>query len=389
MTGKLDGMTRSSRATLATATATATSPQSRRAGWGFLVGVAGAGGVAAVNLLATDRSVAPLGLLAAVPLVAASMSGVLGTMSAGAVAGGTAVLMGDYDHALWTRDLVVLVAGIAVATVIATAAAVMRRRRLRQLHNSRAVADIVQQTLLRPVPDRLEGVAVAAHYSSATRGANVGGDLYEVLTTPFGLRVLIGDVRGKGLPAVRMAGTALGAFREWAYQTASLADLTAQLDVSVARQADPEDFVTAVVAQVNATDVEFVNCGHPAPIIMTADRVAVLESDQPSLPLGLGVTPTGQRVPFAPGDRLLLFTDGVTDVRRRGRFFDAPAELAALREYDADELVRRLERRLVKFGRRRLVDDVAILLLERVDSATPTVRAFDVDAGADVPPVSR
>ncbi|HET6910081.1 MAG TPA: PP2C family protein-serine/threonine phosphatase [Mycobacteriales bacterium] len=340
----------------------------RRAVWGALLGAAISIALAALDASLTGRNITVLGLLAVVPFLASTVSTPSGTFLAGAIAAATTALMGDYARANWSRPLLALLAGIAASTLIATMTAGLRSRRLRQLRHSRAVADVVQTALLRPVPDTLQDVRLAAHYSSATHGAQVGGDVYEILTTPYGVRAFVGDVRGKGLPAVHLASATLGAFREWAYQAPTLAELAAQLDASVARNADAEEFVTAVLVQLDQHDAEIINCGHPAPLLLTSEEVRSLEPAIASLPFGLGVTATVQRVRFVSGDRLLLYTDGVTDARRRGKYFDVATEVSRLPEAEPDDFVRSLHRRLVKFTRRHLSDDVAILLLERKGS---------------------
>jgi serine phosphatase RsbU (regulator of sigma subunit) len=337
----------------------------RRALWGALLGAVISIALAALDASLTGRNITVLGLLAVVPFVASTVSTPSGTFLAGAFAAATAALMGDYARVTWDRPLLALLAGIAASTVIATLTAGLRSRRLRQLRRSRAVADVVQTALLRPVPDNLDGIRVAAHYSSATHGAQVGGDVYEILTTPYGVRAFVGDVRGKGLPAVHLASATLGAFREWAYQAPTLAELARQLDASVGRNADSEGFVTAVLVQLDQHHVQLINCGHPAPLLLTNGEVRNLEPATASLPFGLGVEAAVQQAPFGSGDRLLLYTDGVTDARRHGKYFDVADEVSRLPEADAEAFVRHLHRRLVKFTRRRLSDDVAILLMER------------------------
>src|SRR5579884_800079 len=194
----------------------------RRALWGLCSALVLSVGIGAVNIGLTGRSVGVLGLLATVPFVATMVSGVIGTLGAGLIAVGVALLVGDYDHGLWHRDLIAIAAGIAAATVFATGVAAATVRRLRQLRHTQAVAEVVQQTLLRPLPEWVGGIHVCARYSSATHGAQVGGDVYEALATPYGIRVFVGDVRGKGLPAVQLASTVLGAFREWAFHVRDL-----------------------------------------------------------------------------------------------------------------------------------------------------------------------
>lgn len=344
-------------------------------------------GIAIADAAVAGRAVTVLGLLATVPLVVASFSGIVGTVTAGCVAAGTLLLMADYDRAPWHHDVLALLGGVVLATVVASLSAGVGRRRVRRLHRVESVADVVQQTLLSPLPALVDDVAIAAHYASATRGAQVGGDVYEVLATPFGLRVFVGDVRGKGLPALHLANAALGAFREWSYQLPALADLAVQMDASVARNADPEEFVTAVLAEVGADAIDVVNCGHPAPLLISGPAVSPLLAD-PSLPLGLGVTAKPQRIPFGAGDRLLLFTDGVSEARRHGRFFDVADVVARCGDRELQECVDWLHRRLVKFARRRLDDDIAIVMLERVGRHVPDqLGLFSDQPSAPVPSV--
>ncbi|MGW3557391.1 hypothetical protein ACWDNT_08460, partial [Streptomyces sp. NPDC000963] len=90
----------------------------------------------------------------------------------------------------------------------------VRRGLIRELARARAVAAATQQVLLRPPPGRLEGLTLAAGQLSASRGASVGGDLYEAVATPYGVRIVLGDVRGHGLAALGAVVAVLGSFRE-------------------------------------------------------------------------------------------------------------------------------------------------------------------------------
>jgi sigma-B regulation protein RsbU (phosphoserine phosphatase) len=333
--------------------------------WGGLVAIAAALALGAVSVAWFGRDPTPLGLLVAVPFLAAALSSLTWTVLAGAVAVGVAAAVGDYDHRLGGRDMTAVLVGITAATVCAAVAASVKRRRIRQLRDSRTVADAVQQTLLRAPPDVVGDVYVVAHYESAARAAQVGGDVYEVLETPFGVRALVGDARGKGLPAVRLASATVGAFREAAFQQEPLVAVASQLDASLSRQAGAEDFVTAVLVQIDAAGADTVVCGHPPPLLISGGEVQVLRPDEHSLPLGLGVRPTCQRVQFGPGDRILLYTDGVSEARRRNRFFDLTGEVTRLDAEAPEEFLRQLQRRLSRWTRRRSHDDVAMLLLQR------------------------
>ena len=173
---------------------------------------------------------------------------------------------------------------------------------------------------------------MAGRYISATAAADIGGDLYEALDTPYGVRIIIGDVRGKGLDAVRLASIVLGSYRHVAYERADLRAIVSDLDRAVARSVGDEDFVTAALVEERGGTLTIVNCGHPAPLLLRRGEVITLEPPAPAPPLGFMpvVRPRVERL--EPGDRLLLYTDGLGEARRDGRVLpDRGAGLAAAR----------------------------------------------------------
>ncbi|MGH1552795.1 PP2C family protein-serine/threonine phosphatase [Streptomyces sp. L7] len=126
------------------------------------------------------------------------------------------------------------------------------------------------------------------------------------------LRVLVGDARGHGLDALRTAADTLAGFRELVYTAPDLTSLAKALDARLTPGLGPEDFVTAVLAEFGPGEVRLVNCGHPAPL-RSGQRLELLEPRVPALPLGLCPDPRQYRVRLQPGDRLLLYTDGLTE----------------------------------------------------------------------------
>lgn len=133
-------------------------------------------------------------------------------------------------------------AGVTVADALVSGA---RGRRDRELAEVRLVADAAQKVLLRPVPPRAGPVRFSARYLSASSGAQVGGDLYEVTVTTEYIRLVVGDAEGKGLPALQSASAVLGVFREAAHEEDSLAAIATRIETSLAREAGDEQFVTA------------------------------------------------------------------------------------------------------------------------------------------------
>ncbi len=109
------------------------------------------------------------------------------------------------------------------------------------------------------MPHRLGEVGIETLYLAAAEEARIGGDFYEAVDTPYGVRVLLGDVRGKGLPAVGVASAVTNSFREAAYDEPDLARLARHLDTSISRYGEvlaltspeaAEGFATAVLAQI-------------------------------------------------------------------------------------------------------------------------------------------
>lgn len=219
----------------------------------------------------------------------------------------------------------------------------------RRLDAVRSVAEATQSAVLPPLPDRIGPLSLAAGYRAAGTEARIGGDAYAVQRTPYGTRLLIADVRGKGLEAVRAVSVLLGAFRENAVRAPDLAVLAEGLEGSLARElvagggADElraEDFITALIGEVpSGGGLRLLNCGHPPAYLLNDGQVRALPPSEPGLPLGMGAL-GGPRTavdswPFAEGDTLLLVTDGVTEARdTAGEFYDPAKQLPGLGPLD-------------------------------------------------------
>jgi hypothetical protein len=173
------------------------------------------------------------------------------TAIVGLVAIACALIAGQWDDGalLSTADLIstgVVTSSAAVAVYVSSS----RTGRERRLRAVSAVADTAQDAVLRRLPATIEGMRLASTYHSATAQARVGGDFYEAVAGPRGPRLLIGDVRGKGLPAVQLAGTVLGAFRYTAAIEPDLASVASALDATVSCYAGEEEFATALLVEV-------------------------------------------------------------------------------------------------------------------------------------------
>lgn len=265
---------------------------------------------------------------------------------------------------------------IFAVSVLSWVAVRSTRRQQRMLTDVRTVAEVAQQVLLRALPTDLVSVRSAVRYVAAAAEARIGGDLYEVTTTPFGDRLIIGDVRGKGLPAVEAAADVLGIFREAAHQEGDLAAIAVRMHAGLARrpQSDTEEFVTAVLVSIppGSAQAEIVNCGHPAPLLVRKGAVTSLDPPEPSPPLGLLNLTTDPvpvyKVDFTPGDLMLLYTDGATEARdSKGNFFRLDAEHPAwAADQEPDVLLDHVLRAVHEHAGPRLNDDLALLAVKRM-----------------------
>ncbi|MET8452185.1 PP2C family protein-serine/threonine phosphatase [Streptomyces sp. NPDC005209] len=326
-------------------------------------------------------------ILAATPALASLTWGPRGIVSAAVGAGAVTVTTATLHHSWGGQVYSNLLSLLMVSVASAAVSNAMRTRRRIQLDQVRRVAEAAQQVVLREVPDRLGPVQMAGLYLAAEEGAQIGGDLFEATQTRYGVRMIVGDVRGKGLPAVRLAAAVLGAFREAAHYEDDLAEVMNRCAAALRRERavphaahqgpgeDPsEDFVTALVVEVSDDFVvRVVNRGHPPPLILREGKVEALIPSSPLPPLGLedfvpALPSEPESYPFTPGDRLLLHTDGVIEARSSDNEFFALADaMEAVYPCTPPQFLSRLHQGLVRHTGGRLADDAAMLIVERLD----------------------
>ncbi|GAA2074394.1 PP2C family protein-serine/threonine phosphatase [Streptomyces albiaxialis] len=347
--------------------------------------------VAVVDILAPPE--VHLGpLLVAAPAVTAAFGGPWLVASVGTLAAAVQLGIGVTRRGWLTLNHQTQAVALLLVTGVVTLFVLLRERQRREMSQVRSVSEAVQRVLLRPLPPRLGPLRVASAYLAADAEAQVGGDLFAAARPGATTRLLIGDVRGKGLDSVSDAALLLGAFREAAHCHADVSGLAAYLERSVSRglaEAEGfagdtgyaggagahdggEDFVTAAVVEIpdSGHEVRVVNCGHPPPLLLRGSHVVTLRSEAPEPPLGLGEFATsGYRAdtfPLEDGDLLLLYTDGVIETRdAAGAFYPLAERLAGWAGDGPETLVRRLKADLLAHGGGSLGDDAALVALRR------------------------
>ena len=326
------------------------------------------------------------------PLIAAAGLGVRGTAVFGALAVALVVCSGFWNDAWSGGQHWVRLVDVALVSSAGVTIARLRSDRDDRFTRVSAIADVAQRAILPKLPAASGSMTIASRYLSAFEDTLVGGDLYDFTVHDDSTRLIIGDVRGKGVAAIEQAARVIRAFRQYATVDADLADAAGDISAYVAQFFGDEDFATALLVESREPGrLTVVNCGHPAPVLVTRDgRLSLVETDA-DLPLGLGAGYGATEVAWAPGDRILLYTDGLSEARSAdGEFLPLTRVAAGLLDGDLDDALERLlddVRRHVPAG--HLDDDLAVVLLEHAPSRTATARprpdfalpTLDVPAG--------
>ncbi|MGW0817684.1 PP2C family protein-serine/threonine phosphatase [Streptomyces viridiviolaceus] len=319
-------------------------------------------------------------LLVVAPALTVSFGAAWLTGLVGALAVAAQVVIAVFHGGLATPNHMSQIIGLAALSIMAVIVCLVRDRRTEELAQVRSVSEAAQRALLRPLPRRLGPLHISSAYLAAAKEARIGGDLYAVARTGDRTRVLIGDVRGKGLAAVGEAAALMGAFQEAAHHHATLPALAGALDRSLCRYLAQfpgtddeiqEHFITALLLEIPDHDLvaRLTHCGHPPPLLISRGQVTSVPSPA-APPLGMCGLEQGIRTShtfsFEPGDTLLLYTDGLVEARdAHGAFYPLEARLARWPRCGPDTLIEHVRRDLLAHTDGALRDDAAILALRR------------------------
>ncbi|MEV6353354.1 PP2C family protein-serine/threonine phosphatase [Streptomyces hydrogenans] len=316
-----------------------------------------------------------LPVYAAGPAIAAARGPVRNVLAMGGVAVALCLAYAAKAERFAALRMWVALAAILYVTLAAVYAARSRIRTEQRLVDVEEVAKTLEDVLFTHVPSTIGPVGLAASYVSASRATRVGGDLYEAASSPHGVRLIIADVQGKGLGTVRCAAVVLAAFREAAPEVDDLGEVGLRIENALERGTDGERFVTGLIAEIDsAGHLVVFNHGHPEPLLLAADgQISYVESAAPVPPFGLtALAATGSqrdsvtRLTLAAGDRILFYTDGLSEARdNEGRFYPVKERAGPLvREGDPETALARLRADVAAYTGARPDDDSALLLVE-------------------------
>ncbi len=325
----------------------------------------------------------------AAPLIAAPLFTLWATALTGSLAVFAVFVLHIFNGTSWKVEA--LTELVTVLTVAGLALLINRmvRRSGERLASARGIAEAAQRAVLPKPAERIGGLHVSAWYEAAQADAFIGGDLYAVQETPYGVRLAVGDVRGKGLGAVEAVAVVLGAFREAADTEPTLEALAQRLERALAREGTRRDsldavegFTTCVLGEIppGAGVLRLLNRGHPEPLLLHANgELAVLAPAEPALPLGMGELggwpDLVQEWAFPAGTTLLLYTDGLTEARDgAGHFYD-PADRLRGRIFPGPQaLLGALSSDVRRHTGGGATDDMALLAVGRPGEREPERR---------------
>ncbi|OEV27762.1 hypothetical protein AN219_22185 [Streptomyces nanshensis] len=331
--------------------------------------------------LVTERGLPGSPLFTVAPLVAAPFTSTLVTALTGLASAGVLAVVLLMDEVTWSEDDLTRIVTVVMVGLLAVAINRLLHRMNAALTSARTIAQVAQLAVLPVPPSRIGDLQIAARYEAAQSGAHIGGDLYAVHEVPQGVRLIVGDVRGKGLQAVRTMAVVVGTFREAVEQEATLEGVARRLDRAVLREklgrkgTDAyEDFTTAVIAEVPVEDagvLRLVNRAHPAPLLFLPDgRAGLIDPAEPALPLGvseLGEWPDrAEEIPFPPGMQILFYTDGLSEARdRAGSFYEPGVRLSGRAFSGPEALLDEVLEDVARHARGDIKDDLALVAVQR------------------------
>ncbi|WP_445515542.1 PP2C family protein-serine/threonine phosphatase [Streptomyces sp. NEAU-174] len=228
----------------------------------------------------------------------------------------------------------------------------------------------IQWSLLPPLTMLTPQVAVAGILEPAY---NVAGDSFDYALNDNILHVAIIDAMGHGLDAAVLASVAIGAYRHARRADVGLAELYMFMDTAIDEQFGPDHFVTAQMMRldIGTGHLQWVNAGHPAPLLLRDHRVVQALESPGTLPVGFGgAIPQISDQALSRGDRILFFTDGLIEEHRTGeeqfgeeRLLDFVNRAGCAGE-GVQEMVRGLSHTLMRERGGVTSDDATLFLVE-------------------------
>jgi serine phosphatase RsbU (regulator of sigma subunit) len=231
------------------------------------------------------------------------------------------------------------------------------------------LARTLQRSLLPESLPLLDKLALSSAYHPVGEGNEVGGDFYDVFTTPLGCWLVVGDVCGKGPEAAAVTALVRHSIRAFAFVRPSPAQVLGAVNEVMLGHALSQRFATAVVARLNLAhspvSALIAAAGHPPPVLLAADgSTGCPDAHGTMLGVRSGSNVRDLKLELDSGSTLVLYTDGLLDAGAPRREM-TPRELCAMLRDNAgaapQRIVHKLEELALSTAAGRLRDDVAIV----------------------------
>lgn len=234
----------------------------------------------------------------------------------------------------------------------------------------------VQQNVL-PIEYKSDSINIRTRLKPSE---SISGDLYQFFKTSHNEQgVLIGDVTGHDVAAGLMMMTVMGILAEvFSIQDAAITEMLERANNNLSRMVSDEFFVTSLTAWVaDDNKLHYFNAGHPPGLLCRGKTKEIVELLPDGFPLGifenLKITPND--VPIFPGDRILLYTDGLIEARDKNGAQYGISKLkdlfSRLMDYKPESVLEKiLESVRDHVGQNELKDDVALVLVDIVNNTS-------------------
>ncbi|MHB1000733.1 MAG: GAF domain-containing SpoIIE family protein phosphatase [Armatimonadota bacterium] len=237
------------------------------------------------------------------------------------------------------------------------------------------IAENLQQSFLPELDHELPDIQVLSFYRAAFDESMVGGDFYDV--TDFGdgkYGIVIGDVAGKGLDAAVYTAMTRYMIKAYSNDNNDPMYVISKLNNALCRYTPVGKFITLVygVLDTKANQFTYINAGHELPFFRkhNDNKIDTLKSSGPAAGALLEAEYRIEKMPFKPGDTLVMYTDGASDARHEGKFLGTEglhrivANLTRIRQGDVDGLPEAIVNSILEYSNNHLRDDVAILVVK-------------------------
>jgi PAS domain S-box-containing protein len=240
-----------------------------------------------------------------------------------------------------------------------------------EFESEHKIAERLQEALLT-TPTSVRGIDFSHLYRSATVSTRVGGDFYDLFELAYGrVGVVIGDVSGKGLEAAVLTSVIKDTIRALAHDMPSPADVMARANIALGRAAKLPEFASVFFAVIETRTASMTYCcaGHPPAALITAEGdVHLLGCNSAVIGAFEDLEYVEESTPLAPGERIFLYTDGVTEARAAADgFFGEERLVATLRQAAGSglsEIPSTVYSAVMDFTDGRLSDDIALLAFQ-------------------------